>query len=160
MQNEKIKFRKAVSEDADGVAEVLLRSYNMKDHAEARQAFLVELQMKKHFVVAEEEGKIVGVVSWCVHDLPKHQLAELHRIAVLPEHRGKGIAKQLFNALLEDCGAFYKEKGTRLRKLFLLTHASNKTAHAVYEKLGFKPEARLPNHYYDGEDEIVYSMFF
>ena len=44
-----------------------------------------------------------------MHGLPKHQLAELDRIALLPECRGKGIAKPLFDALVKDAKQSYKK---------------------------------------------------
>ncbi len=94
-----------------------------------------------------------------MHGLPKHQLAELDRIAVLPEYRGKGVERMLFKRLLEEAGNAYKEAGSKLRKLYLLTHASNARAQAFYKKLGFSHESTLKSHYYDGEDELVFSMF-
>ena len=95
-----------------------------------------------------------------MHGLPKHQLAELDRIAVLLEYRGKGVARKLFDALIKDAKAFYKKKKSKLRKLYLLTHADNTKAHKFYEKLGFKHEAILKEHYYKDRDEYVYGIFF
>ncbi|MCX6799072.1 MAG: GNAT family N-acetyltransferase [Candidatus Diapherotrites archaeon] len=154
-----MKLRKATEEDAHKVAHVMVKSYNMDSLEEAVEAFRREMMQEKAFVVAEEGDAIVGIASWQMHDVPKHMLAELHRIAVLPEFKGKGVAKRVFEFLLDDCDRFYRSKGHALRKMFVLTHASNKRAHAFYEKLGFKLEARLPSHYYDGEDELVFSMF-
>jgi len=154
-----MRFRKAEENDVAQVARVLAKSYNMDSEAEAAMAFRRELRQEKNFVVAEEGDAVVGVASWQMHDLPKHMLAELHRIAVMPEYRGNGVARGLFDFLLEDCNAFYKQNGVCLRKMFLLTHNSNARAQRFYEKLGFSFEAKLPSHYYDREDEIVYSMF-
>ena len=95
-----------------------------------------------------------------IHGLPKHQLCELDRIAVLPEYRGKGVARQLFIALIKDAKQFYKKHKSKLRKLYLLTHADNIRAHKFYEKLGFKHETTLKQHYYKNKDEYVYSIFF
>lgn len=95
-----------------------------------------------------------------MHGLPKHQLAELDRIVILPTARGKGIGKQLVNYLIKDANNAYGKNGHKLRKLYLLTHADNKEAHAFYEKVGFKHETTLKDHYYRGKDEFVYSMYF
>ena len=154
-----MRFRKAEENDAAQVAMVLAKSYNMDSEAEAAMAFRRELRQEKNFVLAEDGCAVVGVASWQMHDLPKHMLAELHRIAVMPECRGNGVARGLFDFLLEDCNAFYKQNGLFLRKMFLLTHHSNARARRFYEKLGFSFEARLPSHYYESEDELVYSMF-
>ena len=99
-------------------------------------------------------------MTWAAHGLRKHQLCELDRIAVLPEYRGKGVARKLFDALIKDAKAYYKKNNSKLRKLYLLTHADNKRAHKFYEKLGFRHETTLKEHYYKGRDEFVYSMFF
>ena len=94
------------------------------------------------------------------HGLPKHELVELDRIAVLPEYRGKGIARQLFQALIDDAKSELRKHDKSIRKLFLMTHASNERAHKFYEKMGMKHETTLKDHYYKGEDERVYSIFF
>ena len=153
-------IRKARLEDAEGIAKVLKESYNIDSLEEGKQVFLSEMKKDYHYIVAEEAGRILGVVTWTIHDLPKHQLAELNKIAVLPEFRGKGIAKLLFEGLIKNCQEFYGKHKTKLRKLYTLTHESNKRAHKFYEKMGFKHETTLKGHYYKGEDERVYSIFF
>ena len=78
----------------------------------------------------------------------------------LSESRGKGIGSKLVNKLVDDARSWYKEKGGSIRKLYLFTHEDNLGAHNFYEKIGFKHESTLENHYYTGKDERVYSMFF
>lgn len=155
-----MKIRKATSKDAKGIANVLVQSYNIKDLKEGISVFKNETKKNYNYIVAEENGKVIGIVTWLMHGLPKHQLCELDRIAVLPEYRGKGVAKQLFNALIKDAKQFYKKNKSKLRKLYLLTHADNIRAHKFYEKLGFRHETTLKHHYYKDKDEYVYSMFF
>lgn len=155
-----MKYRKATQKDAKGIARVLKESYNIKDLKEGIEVFNFETEKHHHYIVAEENGKIAGIATWLTHGLPKHQLAELDRIAVLPEYMGKGIAQGLFNALVKDASSFYKKKKSKLRKLYLLTHEDNKRAHKFYEKLGFSHEVTLKEHYYKDRHEHVYSMFF
>ena len=155
-----MKIRKAALKDAKGIANVLMQSYNIKDLKEGIDAFKNEIKKQHHYIIAEENNKIIGVVTWIIHGLPKHQLAELDRIAVLPEYRGKGIEQKLFQSLIKDAKSFYKKNKSRLRKLYLLTHADNIRAHKFYGKLGFKHETTLKQHYYKDKDEYVYSMFF
>ena len=155
-----MKIRKAKSKDTKGIANVLVQSYNIKDLKEGISVFKNETKKNHNYIVAEENGKIIGIVTWLMHGLPKHQLCELDRIAVLPEYRGKGVARQLFTALIKDAKALYKKNKSKLRKLYLLTHADNIRAHKFYEKLGFKHETILKQHYYKDKDEYVYSMFF
>ena len=155
-----MKIRTATSKDAKSIANVLVQSYNIKDLKEGIEVFKNETKKFHHYIVAEENGKIIGIVTWLMHGLPKHQLCELDRIAVLPEYRGKGVARKLFQALLKDSKQFYKKNKSKLRKLYLLTHAGNARAQRFYEKLGFKHETTLKQHYYQNKDEYVYSMFF
>ena len=155
-----MKICKATSKDAKGIANVLVQSYNIKDLKEGISVFENETQKNHHYIVAEENGKIIGIVTWIMHGLPKHRLCELDRIAVLPEYRGRGVAKKLFDDLVNDAKQFYKKNKSKLRKLYLLTHADNIKAHKFYEKLGFKHETTLKEHYYKDKDEYVYSMFF
>jgi len=155
-----MKFRKATSKDAKGIANVLVKSYNIKDLKEGLNVFKSETKKFNKFIVAEDNGKIAGIVTWIVQGLPKHQLCELDRIAVLPEYKGKGIGKKLFDALVKDAKAHYKKNNSKLRKLYLLTHADNKRAHKFYEKLGLSHETTLKQHYYKNKDEFVFSKFF
>lgn len=146
--------------DVDNVAIVLKESYNIDSIEEGRSVFLSEIKKGNHYIIIKEQSKVVGIVSWIIHDLPKHELAELHRIAVLPNYKGKGYSQELFYKLLDEIKKFYRLRGFRLRKLYLMTHKSNERARGFYEKLGFKYETELKNHYYEGENECVYSMFF
>src|SRR3989338_6067769 len=121
-------IRKANDEDAEGIGDVLVESYNIKDISEGIETFRNDSIRGHHYIVAIDNDKIVGIVTWLMHGLPKHGLCELDRIAVLPAYQGKGIARQLFNRLIEDAGSEYKKFGFRLRKLYILTHADNKRA--------------------------------
>ena len=87
-----MKFRKAAPKDANGIANVLEKSYSIKSIKEGINVFKTETKKSHNYIVAEEDGKISGIVTWIAHGLPKHQLCELDRIAVLPEYRGKGVA--------------------------------------------------------------------
>ena len=156
----KMKIRKANPKDVKGIANVLVQSYNIKDLKEGINVFKNEIKKNHHYIVAEEKDRVIGIVTWLVHGLPKHQLCELDRIAVLPEYRGKGIAKELFDTLIKDAKSFYKKNKSKLRKMYLLTHADNTRAHKFYEKLGFRHETTLKGHYYKDKDEYVYSMGF
>lgn len=167
----KVFIRKANQKDAEGIARVLVESYNIKDLNEGVEVFKNEVKKNHNYIIAEDtrtassansvgNKKVIGLVTWITYGLPKHGVCELDRIAVLPEYRGKGIAKKLFNALIKDAKQFYNKNNSRLRKLYLLTHVDNIRAHRFYEKLGFKHETTLKEHYYKDKDEFVYSMFF
>jgi len=154
-----MKLRKATIKDAEQIAQVLLSFYNM-DENEAKSTFENEIKKGHHYIVAEDNRKIIGLVTWAMHGLPKHQLAELDRIVTLKEARGKGVGEKLVDELIKHANSVYKEAGFKLRKLYLLTHYDNKEAHSFYHKVGFKHETTLKEHYYKDKDELVFSMFF
>ena len=153
------ELRQAEEKDSAEVVEVLVKNFNIKTKEEAKNVFLEELQ-RYTFVVAVEDGKIVGIASWRTHGLPKHMLAECGRVAVLPEYDKKGIKTDLFEWVVQDADKFYKSHKAKVRKIYAYVHSSNKRMQKFYENLGLIQEAVLKDHYYKGEDEYVYSMFF
>jgi len=160
MNDNAIVIKEATHNDKSQIAEVLLDFYNMSDLNEAINAFLSELEKDFHYIVAVENGKIIGLVTWFMHGLPKHGLFELDRICILSASRGKGVGIMLVDRLVDDARKWYNKLDEDIRKLYLLTHEDNKNAHAFYEKIGFEHETTLKDHYYDNKDERVYSMFF
>jgi len=155
-----MKFRKATGKDAIGIGTVLKECYNISTIKEGVSVFKEEIAKRYNFIVADDDGRIAGITTWQMHGLPKHGLAELDRIGVLPDYRGKGVASRLFKALIKDANSEYSKKGSKLRKLYILCHANNKRAHAFYKKMGMKHETTLKKHYYKGKDEWVFSRFF
>jgi len=153
-------IRKATVMDKEMIGIVLKESYNIDSVEEGMKVFEDELSRGIHYIVAIEDDRVVGIVTWYAHGLPKHELAELIKIAVLPEYQGKGVAKELFDGLVNEAKEWYSKRKSKLRKLYLLTHDDNVRAHKFYEKMRFKHETTLKNHYYDGKDERVYSVFF
>ena len=160
MNENNILLREATYDDRDQIAKVLLDFYNMNDVDEAIQSFNNELDKDFHYIVAEEAGKIIGLVTWLMHGLPNHGLFELDRICILSEARGKGVGRKLVDKLIDNASKWYDKKGEKIRKLYLLTHEDNKNAHSFYEKVGFSHETTLKDHYYKDQDERVYVMFF
>lgn len=155
-----MKFRKATGRDAVGIATVLKECYNISSIKEGVKVFEEEIAKMYNFIVADDEGRIAGIVTWQMHGLPKHGLCELDRIAVMPSYRGKGVSSSLFKALVKDSSSLYKKHGSKLRKLYILCHADNKRAHKFYKKMGMKKETVLKSHFYKGKDEFVFSRYF
>ena len=109
----------------------------MEDLKEATNSFLSELKKEHKYILAIENKKIIGLVTWILHGLPKHGLFELDRICILSGSRGKGVGNRLVEAMIDDADSYYKNLGEKIRKLYLLTHEENKLAHKFYEKVGF-----------------------
>jgi ribosomal-protein-alanine N-acetyltransferase len=73
-------------------------------------------------------------------------------VAVLEEHRGKGIGRAL---VLEGIN------GSSLRKsdeIYLEVRVSNKGAIKLYNDLGFETKSRLRSYYRDGEDAFLMAL--
>ena len=154
-----INYRKATVKDAEQISSVLIDFYNMKDANEASEAFTSEMEKDFHYIVALQDDVVIGLVTWLSHGLPKHGLFELDRICIMTKARGNGIGKKLVNELIDDANYWYKTRNGKARKLYLLTHEDNKDAHIFYERVGFIQETTLKSHYYNNQDERVYSIF-
>jgi ribosomal protein S18 acetylase RimI-like enzyme len=157
-------MRKAAKEDASSVGHILHECFNIDSDEEGSEIFLSEFE-KNNYIVCEVDGRMVGFISWKQHHEPKHELAELDRIGVLLDFRGKddsgkSIGQMLFDSMIDDMKRHYLELGQNLRKVYLLVHASNDRARKFYERCGMHLECTIPNHLYDGMDECVYARYF
>ena len=85
------------------------------------------------YVAEDAEGRVVGYMSFSPgRDEWAGPKYELEHIVVREDYRGRGIARKLFDVLLEKA----KREGVNITTGTL---ARNKRALAFYEKLGFKP---------------------
>ena len=78
-----IIFRKAKQEESVQIAKVMLDFYNMENLEEANNAVISEISKDYKYIISLENNKIIGLVTWLMHGLPKHGLFELDRIKVL-----------------------------------------------------------------------------
>ncbi|GIL39239.1 tRNA (adenosine(37)-N6)-threonylcarbamoyltransferase complex dimerization subunit type 1 TsaB [Roseiterribacter gracilis] len=95
--------------------------------------------------IAIEGAQPVGLV---LARAPADQ-AEILTIAVRPEARRRGIARQLIEAALAEA----KQRGAD--SMFLEVAAGNEQAGALYDSLGFAQEAIRPRYYADGQDARI-----
>lgn len=112
----------------------------------------------KTFVVAEENGEVVGYVMCRIETaFPGFGLfgaakkGHVISIAVLPSHQHQGIGfalmKEVMKAMVE-----YDAK-----KCFLEVRASNTAGVSLYRKMGFEVKRMIRGYYADGEDAYVMS---
>jgi len=101
------------------------------------------------FLVADVSGRVVGYV---IGLLERGRVGHVISIAVHPKLRGKGIGERLLRQLLMRL----KAKGARLARLEV--RPSNKSAIALYKKMGFKEVKLIPRYYEDGEACIVMEL--
>jgi ribosomal-protein-alanine N-acetyltransferase len=139
-------IRSATEEDFDRVLEIDRHSFS----APWIYNFF-KSALKNIFLVFEKKGEIAGYLIACVcHDLEK---AVILRLAVHPDHRGEGIAKELIRRCLD----ILMERKIGIVELDV--ELIDRGAIRLYEKFGFKianiivfPSDTL------GEEETFYIM--
>ncbi len=97
------------------------------------------------WLVAVDGDKVAGYVgSQTVIDE-----SDMMNIAVHPDYRRQGIGAELVNVL----GEKLKEKGSL--RLSLEVRASNESAQALYQKLGFAQVGRRPRYYRNPREDAL-----
>ena len=76
--------------------------------------------------------------------------AELLRLAVIPEERGKSLGRALVDRALEHLA------GEGVRGCFLEVREDNAHARRLYQDAGFRCTGRRRGYYRDGADALVY----
>ena len=116
-------------------------------------------ELPEAFLVAEISGKLIGYIM-CKMEYGFSNFRKLGfvkkghvvSVAVIDEHRGKGIGSELVNESL---------KGVKMRQcgeMYLEVRCSNNDAVRLYEKLGFSMNQRLKTYYRDGEDAYLMAI--
>lgn len=98
------------------------------------------------WLVEERDGVAVAYVG--SQSCPPE--ADVMNVAVAPAFRRQGIGEGLMVALMDAL----RDKG--MESLTLEVRASNSSAIALYDRLGFTEVGRRPNYYIDpGEDALI-----
>ncbi|RLG92848.1 MAG: ribosomal-protein-alanine N-acetyltransferase [Candidatus Hecatellales archaeon] len=151
------KFRKFREEDLLRVVEInrlcLPENYS--------PFFFLELHKSypETFIVAEYENNIVGYVMVRVetgfsdfHRFKITRKGHIVSIAVIPEHRLKGVGLTLMLTTLKNMVQYY-----RCQETYLEVRVSNTSAINLYRKLGYRQIRIIPHYYLDGEDALLMS---
>lgn len=100
--------------------------------------------------IAEDNNELIAYIDWRQNEFE----AELLRIAVLKEYRGRGVSKRLMEYMLTAVGEACKDK-----KVFLEVRKNNNIARELYNKYGFE-EIGIRKAYYSNptDDAILMSL--
>ena len=116
-------------------------------------------ELPEAFLVAELEYKIVGYIMCKIEfgfsnfrKLGFVKKGHVVSVAVLEQHRGKGLGKAL---MLEGINGSMHRKSD---EIYLEVRVSNTGAVKMYEKLGFETKSRLRSYYRDGEDAYLMAL--
>jgi ribosomal-protein-alanine N-acetyltransferase len=120
--------------------------------------FFIELHQRfpETFIVAEENGEVVGYIMCRIEiGLSNFGFSGLLKrghivsVAVLHQHRRKGIGKALVAQALENMRIY------NAKQCFLEVRVTNTPAIQLYKKLGFEITRTIREYYSDGEDAYV-----
>ncbi len=140
-------IRPATPDDAAVIAAIEREAFG--DHAWSTA--LVDLELTAHgrvVVVAEQDDVLVGYASAAVIA----DVADLTRIAVRPDARRAGVARELLDALLEQAA----DRGAE--QMMLEVAATNEPALGFYVTSGFTEVARRRDYYGIGVDAVVMEL--
>lgn len=102
-------------------------------------------QPTRTYLVALDDGDVVGYAG--TFALPPD--ADIQTVGVRPDQQGRGVARLLLTALLDDA------EGRGTTHTLLEVRADNARALALYESLGFVPISQRRRYYPDGGDALI-----
>jgi len=105
--------------------------------------------LKDLFIVYEAEGEVVGFLIACCCQTANR--AMILKVAVFPDHRGRGIASALLKAVVEEL------RLTHVGEVELVVDVDRPGAIKLYERVGFKI-VRVVDMDYENADESFYIM--
>lgn len=130
--------------DIDQIVEIEKKCFSLPWSRESFESEL--LNEHAYYECAEENGNIIGYMGmWKILD-------ECHitNVAVLPEHRNKGIATMLIDKMIGVC------KCSEIENMTLEVRESNLPAINLYKKFGFFSVGKRPKYYQRPlEDAII-----
>lgn len=155
-----ISIRRASCDDGPIIAQLLHKKYSFTSPDEAEQVFNDECSLQ-HYRIAEEGDTVVGLLSWRPQGTLSHGVVELTRLAVASDVSDCWYVKEmLFDQMIAEADYYFKQRGTKLRKVFSMIHADNRDIKDFFLNKGMHQEAILRNHFRNGTDELVFSQFF
>ncbi|MFJ4289363.1 GNAT family N-acetyltransferase [Cupriavidus sp. NPDC089707] len=106
------------------------------------------------YFVAIEDGKIVGYIQWAEKSgFRKEVVLELEQMAVLPENRGRGIARALIRQSLPQVARELEKRGAAIKAVMVTTRTDNAAQRIYASMLGAIPRAIIPDLY--SADEVI-----
>lgn len=123
--------------------------------------FFVDLYQKfpETFIVAEENGEVIGYIMCRIEvGLSNFGFSGILKkghvvsVAVLPQHRRKGIGEALMNEAMKGMQLYHA------KQCFLEVRVTNTEAINLYKKLGFEITRTLKGYYADGEDAYLMNL--
>jgi [ribosomal protein S18]-alanine N-acetyltransferase len=148
-------------EDRDLSAVVNINMVTLPEHYSDYFFESLLRELPEAFIVAEVDDRVVGYIMCKIEfgfsnfrKLGFVKKGHVVSVAVLDQHRGKGIGKAL---MLEGINGVISRKSD---EIYLEVRISNTQAIRMYQKLGFQIKSRLRSYYRDGEDAYLMALEF
>jgi len=108
-------------------------------------------RIKNMFFAITDDGKLVGMAGfYCEEKKKLAHIANIVRVYVSPEYRGKGIGKKLLLTVNENIKSKPEIKKIQLRVISTQTSACNLYKSVGFEKVGKQKMAvKVDDHFYD-----------
>ena len=160
-------IRRATGRDAERIVAILRKISSERVHSaidepwsvDEERSYLESLSPREavHVAVAEN-GQVIGFQTLDRWSPTLNSMAHVAQLGtfLLPEWRGRGVGTALYKTAL----AF--ARASDYSKIVIQVRASNQSAQAFYERLGFRPCGRLKQQVrIDGQedDEILMEFF-
>jgi len=137
--------RAARSADLDGILALETAAFPAEDRFPRRSWRRLLTVDSALCLVVGEPPSIVASVAWLLRD--GSGLARMYSLAVHPDARGRGLARELVRVSL-------RQLPRQIDTLGLEVRADNAAAVGLYCALGFMETARLPAYYGPGGDGL------
>jgi len=145
-----VLLRSATLDDLDGI--MAIETSTFATDAWSRASMTHELTAPGgRYLVATPDGDDTTIVGYAgMLALVGAREADIQTIAVLPEHRGRGLGRTMLTQLIGEA------RRGGVREVFLEVRADNPGAQHLYESLGFEAIAVRKRYYMpDGVDAVV-----
>jgi ribosomal protein S18 acetylase RimI-like enzyme len=138
-----ITTRAAQPREYDRIGEITVEAYIKDGLISLRSAYLNTLRdaadraEQAELIVAELDGELVGSVTYCRPESPYAEIAapdeaEFRMLAVMAAARGRGVGQ----ALIQEC--IDRAVAAGYSMLRLSSQRNMRTAHRIYERMGFQ----------------------
>jgi [ribosomal protein S18]-alanine N-acetyltransferase len=148
-------------EERDLVSVIEINMISLPEHYSDYFFESILRELPEAFIIAEINNRIVGYIMCKIEfgftnfrKLGFVKKGHVVSVAVLPEHRGKGLGKAL---MLEAINGVMNRKSD---EIYLEVRKSNESAIKMYQKLGFHIKSKLRAYYRDGEDAYLMALEF
>lgn len=151
------QIRRAEREDVQAVIDINMET--LPEHYSDYFYYEILDEFPETFLLAEREGGVVGYIMCRIEYGFSHlrrlglaRKGHVVSVAVLEEHRGKGVGAKL----LQLAQAEMVKK--TCSEVYLEVRVSNRDAVSLYQKIGYKVTGRLEAYYKDGEPAYVMAL--